>query len=63
MAGPLPGAEREVQELASQFPGAKRFFNAEANETNFRASALQADVTSTIGHATRMPSWCSAEAR
>ena len=63
MADPLSGAEREVQELARQFPGAKLFFNAEVNETNFRASARQADVTSTIAHATRMPSWRSAEAR
>ena len=52
VADPLPGAEREVQELARQFPGAKLFFNAEANETNFRASGPQARLLHVAAHAT-----------
>ena len=52
VADPLPGAEREVQELARQFPDAKLFFNAEANKTNFRASAPGARLLHVAAHAT-----------
>jgi len=52
VADPLPGAEREVHELARQFPEAKLFFNAEANKSNFRASAPQARLVHVAAHAT-----------
>ncbi|MDQ3038638.1 MAG: CHAT domain-containing protein [Pseudomonadota bacterium] len=52
VAEPLPGAEREVRALAQQFPGAKLYFNAEANQTNFRASAPQSKLVHIAAHAT-----------
>lgn len=52
VADPLPGAEREVQELSRQFPNAKLFFNDQANKTNFRASAPQARLLHVAAHAT-----------
>ena len=51
VADPLPGAEREVHELAAQFPGAKLFFNADANQTNFRANAPQSRLVHIAAHA------------
>ena len=51
VADPLPGAEREVQELAQQFPGARLFFNAEANKTNFRANAPASPIVHIAAHA------------
>jgi CHAT domain-containing protein len=51
IADPLPGAEREVHELAQQFPGAKLYFNAEANQTNFRANAPQSHLVHVAAHA------------
>jgi len=51
VADPLPGAEREVHELAGQFPGAKLFFNADANQTNFRANAPQSRLVHIAAHA------------
>ena len=51
VADPLPGAEREVRELADQFPGAKLFFNAAANQTNFRANAPQSHLVHIAAHA------------
>ena len=51
VADPLPGAEREVHELAQQFPGAKLFFNADANQTNFRANAPQSHLVHIAAHA------------
>ncbi|MEO6227330.1 MAG: CHAT domain-containing protein, partial [Thermomonas sp.] len=52
VADPLPGAEREVHELAQQFPGAKLYFNADANQTNFRANAPQSRLVHIAAHAT-----------
>jgi len=52
VADPLPGAEREVRELAQQFPGAKLYFNADANQTNFRATAPQSKLVHIAAHAT-----------
>ena len=52
VADPLPGAEREVRELAQQFPGATLFFNADANLTNFRADAPQSRLVHIAAHAT-----------
>ncbi|RZA21303.1 MAG: CHAT domain-containing protein [Lysobacteraceae bacterium] len=51
VADPLPGAEREVHELAQRFPGAKLFFNADANKTNFRANAPQSPLVHIAAHA------------
>ncbi len=51
VADPLPGAEREVRELAQQFPGAKLFFNADANQTNFRANAPRFPLVHIAAHA------------
>ena len=51
VADPLPGAEREVRELSQQFPGAKLFFNAEANKSNFRANAPQSPLVHIAAHA------------
>ena len=51
VADPLPGAEREVRELAQQFPGAKLYFNADANQTNFRATAPQSKLVHIAAHA------------
>ena len=51
VADPLPGAEREVHELATQFPGAKLYFNADANQTNFRANAPQSHLVHIAAHA------------
>ena len=55
VADPLPGAEREVHELAQKFPGAKLFFNADANQTNFRANAPQFKLVHIAAHATVDP--------
>lgn len=55
VADPLPGAEREVHELAQQFPGAKLYFNADANQTNFRANAPQSHLVHIAAHATVDP--------
>ena len=55
VADPLPGAEREVRELAQQFPGAKLYFNAEANQTNFRATAPKSRLVHIAAHATVDP--------
>jgi CHAT domain-containing protein len=52
VADPLPGAEREVRELAQQFPGATLFFNDQANQTNFRANAPQSRLVHIAAHAT-----------
>ena len=51
VADPLPGAEREVQALAAQFPGATLYFNAEANKTNFAAAAPKARLVHVAAHA------------
>ncbi len=51
VADPLPGAEREVHELSRQFPGATLYFNADANETNFRAKAPQSKLVHVAAHA------------
>ena len=51
VADPLPGAEREVQALAAQFPGATLYFNAEANKTNFTAAAPKARLVHVAAHA------------
>ncbi|MBN8264957.1 MAG: CHAT domain-containing protein [Xanthomonadales bacterium] len=51
VADPLPGAEREVQALATQFPGATLYFNAEANKTNFTAAAPKARLVHVAAHA------------
>jgi CHAT domain-containing protein/predicted negative regulator of RcsB-dependent stress response len=55
VADPLPGAEREVHELAQQFPSAKLFFNAQANLTNFRANAPQSRLVHVAAHAMADP--------
>lgn len=52
VADPLPGAEREVRELAQQFPGARLYFNADANKTNFMAAAPGAPLVHVAAHAT-----------
>lgn len=51
VADPLPGAEREVQALATQFPGATLYFNAEANKTNFTSAAAKARLVHVAAHA------------
>lgn len=51
VADPLPGAEREVQALATQFPGATLYFNAEANKTNFTSAAPKARLVHVAAHA------------
>ena len=51
VADPLPGAEREVHALSRQFPGAELFFNADANKTNFEASAPRARLLHVAAHA------------
>ncbi len=51
VADPLPGAEREVQALAAQFPGATLYFNAEANKTNFTSAAPKARLVHVAAHA------------
>ena len=55
VADPLPGAEREVRELSQQFPGAKLYFNADANQTNFRANAPRFKLVHIAAHATVDP--------
>jgi CHAT domain-containing protein len=52
VADPLPGAEREVQALSRQFPGATLFFNDAANKTNFAAAAPRARLLHVAAHAT-----------
>ena len=51
VADPLPGAEREVQALATQFPGATLYFNAEANKTNVTSAAPKARLVHVAAHA------------
>lgn len=51
VADPLPGAEREVHELAQQFPGATLFFREQANKANFVANAPQARLVHIAAHA------------
>ncbi|QIL20911.1 CHAT domain-containing protein [Thermomonas sp. HDW16] len=51
VADPLPGAEREVHELSRQFPGARLFFKADANKTNFITSAPQSRLVHIAAHA------------
>lgn len=52
VADPLPGAEREVQALSRQFPGAKLYFREEANKDNFRQDAPQSQLVHVAAHAT-----------
>ncbi|MDE2406811.1 MAG: CHAT domain-containing protein [Xanthomonadaceae bacterium] len=51
VANPLPGAEKEVHELAQEFPGAKLFFREQANKDNFEANAPQARLVHVAAHA------------
>lgn len=51
IAIPLPGAEREVRELARDFPGARLYFGAEATRDNFIASVPQARIVHVAAHA------------
>lgn len=49
--GPLPGAEQEVREIVTLFPGATAFFNENASKANFVASAPSARVIHLAAHA------------
>ncbi len=51
VADPLPGAEREVQALSRQFPGATLFFKEQANKSNFEANAPKAPLLHIAAHA------------
>jgi CHAT domain-containing protein len=51
IANPLPGAEKEVHELAKEFPGAKLFFREQANKDNFEANAPNAKLVHIAAHA------------
>lgn len=51
VADPLPGAEREVRELAQEFPGATLFFREQANKENFMTNAPQARLVHIAAHA------------
>jgi CHAT domain-containing protein len=51
VADPLPGAEREVQALARQFPRARLYFKDEANKTRFTADAPKARLVHVAAHA------------
>ena len=51
VADPLPGAEREVQALSKQFPGAVLFFKEQANKDNFAATAPKAKLVHVAAHA------------
>ena len=52
VADPLPGAEREVQALAKQFPSPTLFFKEQANKSNFASSAPKARLLHVAAHAT-----------
>ncbi len=52
VAPPLPGAEAEVRDIVRYYPGAKVFFNADANKSNFVASTPQARIVHVAAHAT-----------
>ncbi len=51
VAAPLPGAEREVRELAQQFPNAKLFFGAQASKANFIQFAPSSALVHIAAHA------------
>lgn len=51
IADPLPGSEREVQNLAALFPGAQTYFNADATEARFVARAPKSRIVHVAAHA------------
>lgn len=51
VAAPLPGAEREVRELAADFPGSRLFFGAQATRDNFSEYAPQSQLVHVAAHA------------
>lgn len=51
VADPLPGAEREVQELARQFPGARLYFREQASKDNFLRDAPASPLVHVAAHA------------
>ncbi len=51
VADPLPGAEREVQALARQFPGARLYFREQANKDNFLKDAPSSPLVHVAAHA------------
>ncbi len=51
VAIPLPGAEREVQEISQEFPGAKLFFREQANKNNFVQFAPKSPLVHIAAHA------------
>lgn len=51
VADPLPGAEKEVHELAQRFPGAQLFFREQASKDNFAQSAPTAKLVHIAAHA------------
>jgi CHAT domain-containing protein/predicted negative regulator of RcsB-dependent stress response len=51
VADPLPGAEKEVQELAQRFPGAQLFFREQANKDNFAQNAPKSRLVHIAAHA------------
>ncbi len=51
VADPLPGAEKEVHELARRFPGAKLFFRGEASKDNFASNAPASRLVHIAAHA------------
>ncbi len=51
VADPLPGAEKEVHELAQRFPGAKLFFRDEASKDNFASNAPASRLVHIAAHA------------
>ncbi|ODU52975.1 MAG: hypothetical protein ABS98_02315 [Lysobacteraceae bacterium SCN 69-48] len=51
VADPLPGAEKEVHELAQRFPGARLFFRDEASKENFASNAPASRLVHIAAHA------------
>lgn len=51
VADPLPGAEKEVHELAQRFPGARLFFRDEASKDNFASNAPASRLVHIAAHA------------
>ena len=51
VADPLPGAEKEVHELAQRFPGARLFFRDQASKDNFARNAPDSRLVHIAAHA------------
>ncbi|NZA28589.1 CHAT domain-containing protein [Luteimonas sp. SJ-92] len=51
VADPLPGSEREVENLAAMFPGSRAYYHADATKTRFVADAPGARIVHVAAHA------------